>query len=177
VNINRNYDTPGWAGSDTDPAGGTKEDGAFGAYAGSENETQYIMNTIQQAKADVGLSGHGRGIPTGTLLGEYNSHGRFQGCGFDAERMWKVEEALFSMYNFGFSPDWHTTEDETHNNYLNAGKSPSYIEYVGAVGGLIEIDDFEVGTLDSFTSLAMEQAYAEMLLVLQNWCEEALLKN
>lgn len=176
VNINRNYDTPGWAGSDTDPAGGTKEEGAFGPYAGSEIETQYIMNTIQQCKAQTAVSYHGRGIPTGTLLGEYNSAAKFQGCGFDAERMWKVEEALFSMYNFGFTPSWHTIEDDSHNNYLNAGKSPSYIEYTGAVGGLIEIDDFEVGTLECFTPLAMEQAYAEVLLVLQNWCEEALLK-
>lgn len=176
VNINRNYDTPGWAGSDTDPAGGTKEEGAFGAYAGDQVETQYIMNTIQQCKAQAAISCHGRGIPAGTLLGEYNSAARFQGCGFDAERMWKVEEALFTMYNFGMTPSWHTVEDDSANNYLNAGKSPSYIEYAGAVGGLIEIDDFEVGTLDSFTPLAMEQAYAEVLLVLQNWCEEALLK-
>jgi hypothetical protein len=176
VNINRNYDTPGWAGSDEDPAGGTKAEGAFGPYAGSEIETQYIMNTIQQCKAQAAISCHGRGIPTGTLLGEYNSAARFQGCGFDAERMWKVEEALFTMYNFGMNPAWHTIEDDSHNNYLNAGKSPSYIEYAGAVGGLIEIDDFEVGTLDRFTPLAMEQAYAEIILTLQNWCEEALLK-
>jgi hypothetical protein len=176
VNINRNYDTPGWAGSDTDPAGGTKEEGAFGAYAGDQIETQYIMNTIQQCKAQTAASFHGRGIPTGTLLGEYNSSARFQGCGFSAERMWKVEEDLFSMYNFGFTPSWHTIEDDSHNNYLNAGKSPSYIEYAGAVGGLIEIDDFEVGTLNCFTPLAMEQAYAEVLLVLQNWVEEALEK-
>lgn len=177
VNINRNYDTPGWAGSNEDPAGGTKEEGAFGPYAGSENEAQYIMNTIQQAKAKVGLSGHGRGIPTGTPLGEYNSSAMYQGCGFDSERMWKVEEALFSMYNFGFQPNGqHVVTDQTADSYLNAGKSPSYIEYAGAVGGLIEIDDFEVGTLDSFTPLAMEQAYAELMLTLQNWCEEALLK-
>lgn len=177
VNINRNYDTPGWAGSDTDPAGGTKEDGNFGPYAGSEIETQYIMNTIQQCKAQAAVSYHGRGIPSDVILGEYNSSAKFQGCGFDAERMWRVEEALFSMYNFGFIPSWHTIEDDSHNNYLNAGKSPSYIEYSGAVGGLIEIDDHEVGTLDRFTPLAMEQAYAEVLLVLQNWCEEALLKS
>lgn len=176
VNINRNYDTPGWAGSNTDPAGGTKEEGAFGAYAGSEIETQYIMNTIQQAKANVGLSGHGRGVPT-DVLGEYNSSAMYQGCGFDVERMWKVEEALFSMYNFGFQPNGqHTTADQTADDAMTAGKSPSYIQYAGAVGGLIEIDDYEVGTLDSFTPLAMEQAYAEVLLVLQNWCEEALNK-
>lgn len=177
VNINRNYDTPGWAGSNTDPVGGTKEDGAFGPYAGSEIETQYIMNTIQQCKAKTAISCHGRGIPDGRPLGEYNSSASFQGCGFDAERMWKVEEALFSMYNFGFNPNGqHIIVDQTSDNYLNAGKSPSYIEYAGAVGGLIEIDDHEVGTLDRFTPLAMEQAYAEVLLVLQNWVEEALEK-
>lgn len=177
VNINRNYDTPGWAGSNTDPVGGTKEDGAFGPYAGSEIETQYIMNTIQQCKAKTAISCHGRGIPDGRPLGEYNSSAAFQGCGFDAERMRKVEEALFSMYNFGFNPNGqHIIIDQTSDNYLNAGKSPSYIEYAGAVGGLIEIDDHEVGTLDRFTPLAMEQAYAEVLLVLQNWVEEALNK-
>lgn len=177
VNINRNYDTPGWAGSNTDPAGGTKEEGAFGAYAGDQIETQYIMNTIQQAKPKVGLSGHGRGVPV-DAAGEYNSSAMFQGCGFDSERMWKVEATLFSMYNFGFQPNGqHVIVDQTSDSYLNAGKSPSYIEYAGAVGGLIEIDDHEVGTLDSFTPLAMEQAYAEMMLVLQNWCEEALLKE
>ena len=176
VNINRNYDTPGWAGSDTDPAGGTKEDGDFGPYAGSEIETQYIMNTIQQCKPKAAVSCHGRGV-SADAAGEYNSAARFQGCGFDPERMWNVEEALFTMYNFGFSPLWHTIPDDSHNSYLNAGKSPSYIEYAGAVGGLIEMDDHEVGTLTPFTPLAMEQVYAELLLVLQNWVEEALLKT
>lgn len=177
VNINRNYDTPGWAGSNEDPAGGTKAEGAFGAYAGSEIETQYIMNTIQQCKAQAAISCHGRGIPSDMLQGEYNSIAMYQGCGFDTERMWKVEEALFSMYNLSFQPNGqHTVVDQTSDGYLNAGKSPSYIEYAGAVGGLIEIDDHEVGTFDSFTPVAMEQAYAEVMLVLQNWCEEALLK-
>lgn len=177
VNINRNYDTPGWAGSDTDPSGGTKADGAFGAYAGDQVETQYIMNTIQQCKPKTAMSCHGRGIPTGTLNGPYNSIAKYQGCGFDQERMWKVQEHLFSMYSFGFLPAHHYTMDESANSYLSAGKSPSYIEYAGAVGGLIEIDDFEVGTLNTFTPLAMEQAYAEVLLTLQNWVEEALEKE
>ena len=178
VNINRNYDTPGWAGSNTDPQGGTLASGEFGAYAGSEIETQYIMNTIQQCKAQAAMSCHGRGIPH-DVLGEYNSAATYQGCGFDPDRMYKVEEALYSMYNFGFGPNGqHVPADVGEDeSYLNAGKSPAYIEYSGAVGGLIEIDDHEVGTLDSFTPLAMEQAYAEVLLVLQNWCEEALLKT
>jgi hypothetical protein len=176
VNINRNYDTPGWMGSNTDPQGGTLAGGQFGPYAGSEIETQYIMNTIQACRPRAAASFHGRGVPT-NILHDYNSCARYQGCGFDPERFWKVEEALYSMYNFGFHNGQHAITDQTADSYLNAGKSPSYIEYAGAVGGLIEIDDYEVGTLDSFTPLAMEQAYAEVLLVLQNWCEEALLKS
>lgn len=135
------------------------------------------MNTIQQCKPKTAMSCHGRGIPADTLDGPYNSHAMYQGCGFDQERMWKVQEHLFSMYSFGFTPNHHTTLDESANSYLSAGKSPSYIEYAGAVGGLIEIDDFEVGTLNTFTPLAMEQAYAEVLLTLQNWVEEALEKE
>ena len=173
VNINRNYDTPGWIGSDYN-YGGLE---TFGAYAGSENETQYIMNTIQQCKADVGVSYHGIGyVPSKHGSGEYNGNAVFQGCGFDQTRMWKVEEALFSGYNFGFSPDTHSTFDDSANSYNNCGKSPAYIEYAGAVGGLIESIDWEIGTADNYTPVAMEQAYAELLLVLQNWCEEALLK-
>ena len=49
VNINRNYDTVGWAQqADTDK----------GAYAGSESETQYIMNTLLDFQPDVAVDIH-----------------------------------------------------------------------------------------------------------------------
>jgi hypothetical protein len=47
VNINRNYDTPGW-GNDT-TAGGQ------GEYGGSEIETQYFMNTISEPESEVAI--------------------------------------------------------------------------------------------------------------------------
>jgi hypothetical protein len=90
--------------------------------------------------------------------------------------MWKVSEALFSQYNFGFSPNTGNVVDDSDNNYNNCGKSQAYIQYSGAVGGLVETIDWEIGTANNYTAVAMEQAYAELLLVLQNWIEEALNK-
>lgn len=168
VNINRNYDTPGWAGSDTNYG----DTSTFGAYPGSENETQHIMNTMHLCKAKVGLSMHGLGLgqykkePT-----EYTDGLMWQGCGFDKDRMIKVAEVLFSDY--GQLIGGHTSGDQS---YQYCGKSPAYIQYVGAVGGLNEIPDYETGTLDLYTPTAMEAAYTQMLLFLQTWCEEALEK-
>ena len=49
VNINRNYDTIGWGvASDTDR----------GAYAGSESETQYIMNMVKRFNPDIAIDIH-----------------------------------------------------------------------------------------------------------------------
>jgi hypothetical protein len=80
VNINRNYDTPGWAGSDHNYGDAT----TFGAYAGSENENQYIMNTIQQCKADVGMSFHGISyVADKHGVSEYNGNAVWEGCGFE----------------------------------------------------------------------------------------------
>ena len=168
VNINRNYDTPGWAGSDNNYG----DDTTFGTYPGSENETQHIMNTMHLCKAKVGLSMHGLGLgqfkssPT-----EYTEGLMWQGCGYDKSRMTKVAEVLFSDY--GQLIGGHTSGDQS---YEYCGKSPAYIQYVGAVGGLNEIPDYETGTLDLYTPTVMEAAYTQMLLFLQTWCEEALEK-
>ena len=167
VNINRNYDTPGWATSDTNY--GDVE--TFGVYAGSEIETQHIMNTMLLCKPSVGISMHGLGYPE-----EYrglidNGYFCYQGQGFDKDRMYKVAETLFSSYGLSRSVD---TEYASH--YEMCGKSPAYIQYVGAVGGLTETICWEVGTENEYTSMAMEQAYSQLLIILQNWCEEAIEK-
>ena len=60
VNINRNYDTPGWANGPYDTG-----DGALGIYGGSELETQYIMNTVQLSKAVIAMSLHTVGYLNG----------------------------------------------------------------------------------------------------------------
>lgn len=169
ININRNYDTPGWAGSDNNYG----DDTTFGAYPGSEIETQHIMNTMHLCKAKVGLSMHGMGLGQyKTTPTEYTEGLMWQGCGYDKTRMAKVAEVLFSDY--GCVIGGHTTLDQS---YYYCGKSPAYIQYVGAVGGLNETPDYETGTLDLYTPTVMEASYTQLLLFLQNWCEEALLKE
>lgn len=168
VNINRNYDTPGWAGSDNNYG----DDTTFGAYPGSEIETQHIMNTMHLCKAKVGLSMHGMGLGQyKTTPTEYTEGLMWQGCGFDKTRMTRVAEVLFSDYGCVISG--HTSLDQS---YYYCGKSPAYIQYVGAVGGLNETPDYETGTLDLYTPTVMEASYTQMLMFLQTWCEEALEK-
>ena len=172
VNINRNYDTPGWETSNTDPQGGTKEDGAFGAYPGSEIETQHIMNTMQMCKPNVGISMHSPGFALQYKDMSDNAYFIHQGQGYDTSRIHKITEVLYSNYGMGGSADVGSAQ-----HYNNCGKSPAYIQYVGAVGGLTETVTQENGTNNIYTSIAMEQAYTQMLLFLQTWCEEALDKQ
>jgi hypothetical protein len=167
VNINRNYDTPGWTTSDTNY--GDIE--TFGSYAGCEIETQHIMNTMQLCKPSVGISMHGLGYPEEYRGLTDNGYFIYQGQGFDKSRMYKVAETLYSSYclSRGASVDYA-------QHYEKCGKSPAYIQYVGAIGGLTETICWEAGTENEYTSIAMEQAYTQLLLLLQTWCEEALEK-
>lgn len=167
ININRNYDTPGWATSDTNY--GDVE--TFGEYAGSEIETQHIMNTMQLCKPAVGISMHGLGYPTEYRGLTDNGYFIYQGQGFSTSRMYKVAETLYTAYGLSRGPDTDYAE-----HYENCGKSPAYIQYVGAVGGLTETICWEAGTENEYTPIAMEQAYTQLLLFLQTWCEEALEK-
>lgn len=167
ININRNYDTPGWATSDTNY--GDVE--TFGSYAGCEVETQHIMNTIRLCNADVGISMHGLGLPTEYKDLPDNGYFVYQGQGFEASRVDKIAETLFSAYGLGIN--WST---DYAQHYEMCGKSPAYIHYAGAVGGLTETICWEVGTSNTYTPLAMEQAYTQLLVFLQTWCEEAIEK-
>lgn len=165
ININRNYDTPGWATSDTNY--GDVE--TFGEYPGCEIETQHIMNTMQLCKPQVGISMHGLEVPAQYRDLPDNGYFIYQGCGFDSSRMANIAETLYSAYSLAASGE---TDQGQHCN--NCGKSPAYIQYVGAVGGLTETICWEAGTSNEYTSMAMEQAYTQLLLFLQTWCEEAL---
>lgn len=168
VNINRNYDTPGWATSDTNY--GDVE--TFGEYAGCESETQHIMNTMRLCKPAVGISMHSPGFDPQYKDMPDNAYFIYQGQGFDSARVHKILEALYSNYSMCGSASINSAQ-----HYNNCGKSPAYIQYVGAVGGLTETVPQEVGTNNTHTPMAMEQAYTQLLLFLQTWCEEALEKN
>ncbi len=167
ININRNYDTPGWSTSDTNYG----ETETFGAYPGCEVETQHIMNTMQLCRPKVGISMHSPGFAPEYKNMPDNAYFIYQGQGFDSARVHKVTEALYSNYGMGGAADVGYAQ-----HYEMCGKSPAYIQYVGAVGGLTETVTQENGTNNTHTSIAMEQAYTQMLLFLQTWCEEALQK-
>lgn len=166
VNINRNYDVPGWAEGPHDT--GT---GALGSYPGSEVETQYAMNTLQLSGADVGMSLHTVGYldETGTIdKPDSNGLCHYQGNGFDAAKIARIAQVMWSSYNLLFT-DYGTTDPET------TGKSPAYITYAGCVGGLVEMQPREgidpVGTDGS--PLVMEACYTEFLQCLWMWLTDA----
>lgn len=164
VNINRNYDTPGWCLGEYDLGG------EHGEYAGSESETQHIMNTIQLCRADVGLSMHAVGHHNETPT--QGGYAQMQGQGFDHSIRRRLEEILTTSYNLGLEADITDYNDPYHT-----GKSPSYIQYAGAVGGLTETVPWNAITGEYFDAVAMEAGYTEMLLFLQCWIKEALTKN
>jgi hypothetical protein len=163
VNINRNYDTPGWCLGEYDLGGG------HGEYAGSESETQHIMNTIHLCNAHVCMSMHGVGhhneIPT------QDGYAQMQGQGFDHSIRRRLEEILSTSYNLGLEADITDYNDPYHT-----GKSPSYFQWFGAVGGLTETVPWNALTGEYFDAVSMEAGYTEMLLFLQCWIKEALEK-
>lgn len=178
VNLNRNYDTPGFANFDNTTQW-EGEEGAFlpGDYVGSENETQYLMNTLHLSKAKVAFSMHGIPSPSATAA-PYNLNTTIKGCGFDAERARAIEETLWNDYNCQVSWSIDAEQDFEH-----CAKSCAYIQYHGVVGGLTETIDWEesldetTGLAARYTAKVMEQGYTELLRCLQVWIEEALMKE
>ena len=163
VNINRNYDTPGWCLGEYDLGTG------HGEYAGSENETQHIMNTIHLCNADVGMSMHGVGHHNETPT--QDGYIQMQGNGFKSSIRNFIDEVMTTSYNLGLEGDTTVVNDPYH-----AGKSPSYIQWAGAVGGLTETVPWNVLTEEYFDAVSMEAGYTEMLLFLQCWIKEAMEK-
>lgn len=167
VNLNRNYDTPGWANFEEATDWGYPP----GEYAGSENETQYVMNTVQHAEAAVAISMHG--MPYGGAPAvPRNSTTTLKGCGFNPDRALRVTETMWNDYECNVS----LAVDELQSA-AKCGKSCAYIEYVGAVGGLTETRDVEPGTIVLNTAKVMEMGYTQLMQQLQLWIEEAITGN
>lgn len=169
VNINRNFDTPGWANGPYDTGDGAL---ALGAYGGSEIETQYLMNTLHLSKAVVGMSLHTVGyMNANETIDSPASNGlcHYQGNRFNADKIAKIAEVMRANYNLLFT-DYGTTDPTT------TGKSPAYITYAGCVGGLVEMQPREAidnpqGTDGS--PIVMEACYTEFLQCLYMWLTDA----
>ena len=148
VNINRNYDCIGF-GKETNA-------GDCGDYGGSENETQYFMNTLAEPKSVVGISIHCLGYTTGGNDGLCH----YQGNGFNADKMNEIAENMKANYNLKFTSYGEAPQETT-------AKSPTYISKIGAKGGIIEFQAREGYMADSTASLhtsrIMEANYTLLL--------------
>lgn len=157
VNLDRNFDTPGWgSGSDT----------RHGAYGGSENETQYFMNTLADSKPIVATANHALGLHLNTsgegqnagtccyMFGNANDQ-----AGFSAE-LDEIGEVMASNYNL-LLYDMGLAVPEEH------GKTRSYIAYRGVPGGAVEMQARDGFVLDGqgelYTGRMMEASYTLLL--------------
>lgn len=118
VNINRNYDTPGWA---------VVEDSDKGSYAGDQPETQFIMNTTLDVEADLAIDIHVLGY-----VGE-GSEGRCHYAGYTSPINSKVREVMRDYCGLGYS-SYGGAEPES------ASSGDDWIYSVGIAGGLIEMN-------------------------------------
>lgn len=174
-NINRNYDCPGW--DVMNPSGTYTE---FGAYAGSENETQYVMNTMVESGAVVAMSLHG----LGGFIG-YCAHQGQQpdGSDYNREKLAKVYNILFDTYGIklryydvvgGGSLDPILPPPNTPDK---TSKSPSYITQCGAYGGIVEFQPVKAGGVmgeHSMEQVVVETAYCQTLNLMAMWLSDYL---
>lgn len=162
VNIDRNFDTPGWKAND--PAGWDPGD-----YGGSENETQYFMNTLVASKTRIALANHSYGEGIDSTTGEAVSGGI---CSYMmgrndskyTESLLQIAEVMAANYNLVFTDNGEAKPEDW-------GKTRSYISWIGAEGGALEMNSRDGYITDpdneakgaQFTARVMEAAYTELL--------------
>ena len=161
VNINRNYDTPGWDYMKNNGTGS-----AMGAYAGSEIETQFIMNTMVESGAVVAMSLHGFASPNSACAHQGQNPGNVD---YNQEKLSKINS--FLKTNWGYSLVYYDGEPLLNTPEVTA-KSPSYITQCGAYGGIVEIspdDNRTSGLKQEYNQHVCENAYAQVLNLLVMW--------
>lgn len=172
-NINRNYDTPGW---DVMLAGG-ESSVIMGTYPGSQNETQYIMNTMVESGAVVAMSLHGLGAWEGYCAHQGQSP---DGTDYNRDKLERVNAFLHS--NYGYTLRYYDLNaDGTPAVAVNTpditSKSPSYITQCGAYGGIVEMSPDDVNTSgwkQEMKSNVIENAYAQTLNLMAMWLSDYL---
>ena len=168
VNLDRNFDTPGWH-----PQSEEKDGWFTGDYGGSENETQYFMNTLVASKCKLAMCNHSYGQGVDSTTGEAVSAGI---CSYMlggdkpqyTESLLKIADVMAANYNLVFNKNSDTATPET------SAKTRSYIEWVGADGVALEMNSRDGFITDpnneaqgkQFTARVMEAAYTQLLQVL-----------
>ncbi len=163
VNLDRNFDTIGWGNDTTYPQGD---------YGGSENETQYFMNTLVASKCKIAMCNHSYGHEIDSTTGEAVSGGI---CSYMlgrnktkyTESLLKIGEVMASNYNLVFTDNGEAPPE-------NWAKTRSYFEHIGIDGAALEINSREGFVTDpnneaegkQFTARVMEAGYTQLLQVL-----------
>lgn len=160
VNINRNYNTPGWASqSDTDK----------GSYAGSESETQFIMNVCSAIGAQIAIDTHCLGYISARNNGLTHYEG-YVPLQYIADITF-LERLVKTMKGYSFAC----------TNYGNATPSTTargsdWLYYNGIAGGLIEMNaGAYASSFDGkqHTSHILEADYTLLLSLLRMWMQQA----
>lgn len=173
VNINRNYDTVGWdyCYNNQDIDGNNK----LGSYAGSENETQYVMNTMTESGAVIAMSVHG----LSTIADNTNTYyqGQNPNGAYSEEKISEMHEDYLSRYGLRF-----VAYNPLECPLETTAKSPTYITQIGAYGGIIEFncndaqmteaEATESGKQRRYTPFTMEQQYTLLLKFLAMWISD-----
>lgn len=160
INIDRNFDTAGWHNNPNDS--GTMP------YGGSENETQYFMNTIVESGAKIVTANHGLGTKkdtTGKTVNAGLCHwmlGRNNNKYNDSFK--SIGAVMSANYNLTFT-DYGEAPPESN------AKTRSYIDSVGAEGGAVEMQSIEglpdaEGNIITHTAHIMEANYTLLLQLL-----------
>lgn len=158
INIDRNFDTTGW-GNDTSSGS------AQGTYGGSENETQYFMNTLVASKTKIALANHCLGSHLNTTTGESANAGM---CHWMLGRnnskynnhLNSIGASMSANYNLSFT-DYGQAPCESY------AKTRSYIDSIGAEGGAVEMNAREgfvlAGEGNLHTARILEADYTLLL--------------
>lgn len=170
VNINRNYDCPGW---DVMNPNGTYVE--FGSYVGSENETQYVMNTMVESGAVVAMSLHG----VGGMLNTCRHQGQNPNGDYNQDKLSKVNNIIYN--NYGLQLLYYDYVNGVPARCVNTpditSKSPSFITQCGAYGGIVEFQPVKSGGFmgeQYLDSDVVECAYVQMLNLLAMWLSDHL---
>lgn len=141
VNLDRNLDTPGWGNDTSNPQGD---------YGGSEAEMQYFMNTLVESGTKIVMANHALGTQTNSsgeganagkchyMLGRNNSK-------YDKDLL-AIAETMLANYNLFFT-DYGQAPPESY------AKTRSYIDWIGAEGGAVEMQAREGYVLDGTSQL------------------------
>lgn len=175
-NINRNYDTPGW---DYMHENEVVNDNWYGHYPGSQNETQYIMNTMVESGAVVAMSlhGHSGGANLGAVQGQDPDGTYFNEDGMSAISDFLEANYGYKLVDYDVSIDHGYSEVGAHNMPDVTCKSPSYITQCGAYGGIVEFSPFEADATSkvvTYSSTVIGNAYAQTINLIAMWLSDYL---